>query len=175
MYKILLELNYSINIIKKGRRNVEEKLLLIYGKIDKKINQKNVSINEYEIIVNSWLEILENIDNNTLSFLKVSKPANAIEFYQPVFEFLDNFEKEKLKTKVVQELIIDFKFDYFNTATAKIIYELLAKFKRIKQQGIDIIIKWFYYEDDEDLLEEGKMMAEAVGLDFKFITLPENN
>jgi hypothetical protein len=120
-------------------------------------------------------EINFDIDNNTLSFLKVSKPANAIEFYQPVFEFLDNFEKEKLKTKVVQELIIDFKFDYFNTATAKIIYELLAKFKRIKQQGIDIIIKWFYYEDDEDLLEEGKMMAEAVGLDFKFITLPENN
>ncbi|MGC9375525.1 MAG: DUF1987 domain-containing protein [Bacteroidales bacterium] len=119
-------------------------------------------------------EINFDIDNNTLSFLKVSKPANAIEFYQPVFEFLDNFEKEKVKAKVVQELIIDFKFDYFNTATAKILYELLAKFKRIKKQGVDIIIKWFYHEEDEDLLEEGHMMAEAVGLDFKFITLPDN-
>ncbi|MDK2979085.1 MAG: hypothetical protein PWP52_1799 [Bacteroidales bacterium] len=120
-------------------------------------------------------EINFDIDNNTLSFLKVSKPANAIEFYQPVFEFLDNFENEKVKAKVVQELIIDFKFDYFNTATAKVIYELLAKFKRIKKQGVDIIIKWFYHEEDEDLLEEGQMMAEAVGLDFKFITLPESN
>ncbi|MEA2106562.1 MAG: DUF1987 domain-containing protein [Bacteroidota bacterium] len=120
-------------------------------------------------------EINFDIDNNTLSFLKVSKPANAIEFYQPVFEFLDNFEKEKVKAKVVQELIIDFKFDYFNTATAKILYELLAKFKRIKKQGVDIVIKWFYHEEDEDLLEEGQMMAEAVGLDFKFITLTESN
>ncbi|MDY6801416.1 MAG: DUF1987 domain-containing protein [Bacteroidota bacterium] len=117
-------------------------------------------------------EINFDIDNNTLSFLKVSKPANAFEFYQPVFEFLDNFEKEKVKAKVVQELIIDFKFDYFNTATAKILYDLLVKFKRIKKQGVDIIIKWFYHEEDEDLLEEGQMMAEAVGLDFKFI--PQN-
>ncbi|HSH50369.1 MAG TPA: DUF1987 domain-containing protein, partial [Bacteroidales bacterium] len=102
-------------------------------------------------------EINFDIDNNTLSFLKVSKPANAIKFYQPVFEFLDNFEKEKVKAKVIQELIIDFKFDYFNTATAKILYKLLAKFECIKQQGINIIINWFYHEEDEDLLEEGQM------------------
>src|SRR6056297_189707 len=117
-------------------------------------------------------EINFDIDNNTLSFLKVSKPANAIEFYQPVFEFLENFEKEKVKSKVVNQLIVDFNFDYFNTATAKILYELLNRFKRIKQQGVDIVINWFYYEEDDDLLEEGQMMAEAVGLDFKFI--PQN-
>jgi len=117
-------------------------------------------------------EINFDIDNNTLSFLKVSKPANAFEFYQPVFEFLDNFENEKVKSKVVNQLIVDFNFDYFNTATAKILYELLNRFKRIKQQGVDIVINWFYYEEDDDLLEEGQMMAEAVGLDFKFI--PQN-
>jgi len=120
-------------------------------------------------------EINFDIDNNTLSFLKVSKPANAFEFYQPVFEFLENFEKEKVKSKVVNQLIVDFNFDYFNTATAKILYELLNRFKRIKQQGVDIIINWFYHEEDDDLLEEGQIMAEAVGLDFNFITSPENN
>lgn len=120
-------------------------------------------------------EINFDIDNNTLSFLKVSKPANAIEFYRPVFEFIDNFEKEKVKSKVVKELVVDFKFDYFNTATAKILYELLEKFKKIKAQGVDIIINWFYHNDDEDLLEEGHIMSEAVGLDFKYITLNGNN
>ncbi len=73
-------------------------------------------------------EINFDIENNTLSFLKVSKPANAIEFYKPVFEFLDHFEKSKVKSKVINELVIDFKFDYFNTATAKILYELLKNF-----------------------------------------------
>ncbi len=114
-------------------------------------------------------EINFDIDNNILSFLKVSKPANAIEFYKPVFEFIDHFEKSKVKSKVIKELIIDFKFDYFNTATAKIIYELLAKFKRIQEQGVGIIINWYYHPDDEDLLEEGEIMSEAVDLSFNFI------
>ena len=114
-------------------------------------------------------EINFDIANNTLSFLKVSKPANAIEFYKPVFEFIDNFEKTKVKSKVVKELIIDFNFDYFNTATAKIIYELLAKFKKIKEQGVDIIINWYYHPDDDDLLEEGQIMSEALGLKFNYL------
>ena len=118
-------------------------------------------------------EINFDIENNTLSFLKVSKPANAIEFYKPVFEFLDHFEKLKVKTKVVKELVIDFKFDYFNTATAKILYELLKKIKNIQEQGLRIIINWYYHPEDEDLLEEGEIMSEALDLSFNFVPIPE--
>ena len=113
-------------------------------------------------------EISFDIETNTLSFLKVSKPANAIEFYKPVFEFIDHFEKSKVKSKVIKELIIDFKFDYFNTATAKIIYELLKKFKNIQEQGMKITINWYYYLEDEDLLEEGEIMSEAIDIPFIF-------
>jgi hypothetical protein len=120
-------------------------------------------------------EINFDIENNTLSFLKVSKPANAIEFYKPVFEFIDNFEKSKVKSKVAKELVIDFNFDYFNTATAKIIYELLARFKKIKQQGIDVIINWYYHPDDDDQLEEGQIMSEALDMPFNFIALEQDN
>ncbi|MCK5028153.1 MAG: DUF1987 domain-containing protein [Bacteroidales bacterium] len=101
-------------------------------------------------------EINFDIANNTLSFLKVSKPANAIDFYGPVFEFIDNF-------------------DYFNTATAKIIYELLARFKKIQKQGVNIIINWYYHPDDEDQLEEGQIMSEALDLPFQYIPLEEDN
>jgi len=114
-------------------------------------------------------EINFDIENNTLSFLKVSKPANAIKFYKPVFDFLDHFEKSKVKSKVIKELIIDFKFDYFNTATAKIIYELLKKIKNIQEQGMGIIINWYYHPEDEDLLEEGEIMSEALDLSFNFV------
>ena len=119
-------------------------------------------------------EINFDIDNNILSFLKVSKPANAIEFYKPVFKFIDHFEQSKVKSKVIKELIIDFKFDYFNTATAKIIYELLAKFKKIQEQGVGIIINWYYHPEDEDLLEEGEIMSEAVGISFIFIPIHDD-
>ena len=120
-------------------------------------------------------EISFDIENNTLSFLKVSKPANAITFYKPVFDFIENFEQAKVKSKVVKELVIDFKFDYFNTATAKVIYELLDKFSKIKKQGVDVIINWYYHPEDDDLLEEGQIMAEALGLHFNFIPTEEDN
>jgi hypothetical protein len=119
-------------------------------------------------------EINFDIENNTLSFLKVSKPANAITFYKPVLDFVDNFEKTKVKSKIAKELVIDFKFDYFNTATAKVIYELLNKFSKIKQQGVDVIINWYYDSDDEDLLEEGQIMAEALDLAFNFIPIEDH-
>lgn len=113
-------------------------------------------------------EINFDIDNNVLSFLKVSKPANAIDFYKPVFKFIDHFETLKVKSKVIKELIVNFNFDYFNTATAKIIYELLARFKSIEDQGVNVIVNWYYYSDDEDLLEEGQIMSEALDLAFLF-------
>ena len=118
-------------------------------------------------------EINFDIENNTLSFLKVSKPANAIDFYGPVFEFIDNFEKVKVKSKIAKELVIDFNFDYFNTATAKIIYELLEKFKKIQKQGVNIIINWYYHPEDDDLLEEGEIMSESLDLPFNFKILEE--
>lgn len=116
-------------------------------------------------------EINFDIDNNTLTFLKVSKPANAIEFYRPLFEYIDRFEQKKVQSKEVEQLSIDFKFDYFNTSSAKMIYELLGRFKRIEQQGVKVIINWYYHSDDDDLLEEGEMMSEAVKIPFNFITI----
>jgi hypothetical protein len=118
-------------------------------------------------------EINFDVENNKLSFLKVSKPANAITFYKPVFDFIDNFENTKVKSKVVQELVIDFKFDYFNTATAKVIYELLNKFTKIQKQGVEVVINWYYHPEDDDLLEEGQIMAEALNLNFNFKELEE--
>ncbi len=118
-------------------------------------------------------EINFDITNNTLSFLKVSKPGNAIDFYKPVFEFIDNFEKVKVKSKIAKELVIDFNFDYFNTATAKIIYELLEKFKNIQKQGVNVIINWYYHPEDDDLLEEGEIMSEALDLPFNYKMLEE--
>ena len=113
-------------------------------------------------------EVNFDIDNNTLTFLKVSKPENPREFYKPLYDFIDQFEKEKVKSKQIDKLSIDFKFQYFNTASVKILYELLEKVKKIQSHGIELIINWFYDSDDEDMLEEGEIMSEALNLPFNF-------
>jgi hypothetical protein len=116
-------------------------------------------------------EINFDIDNNTLTFLKVSKPENAIDFYRPLFDFIDRFENNKVKPKQVDHITIEFKFDYFNTSSAKVIHQLLTKFKKISQLGIKIDVNWYYADDDEDMLEDGQMISEAQGMPFNYVAL----
>ncbi len=116
-------------------------------------------------------EINFDIDNNTLSLLKVSKPENAIEFYKPLFDFIDRFETDVVKPKQIDQITVEFKFDYFNTSSAKIIHQLLTKFKKISRMGIKIDVNWYYPDDDEDMLEDGQMISEAQGMPFNYIAL----
>ncbi|MDX9695918.1 MAG: DUF1987 domain-containing protein [Bacteroidales bacterium] len=116
-------------------------------------------------------EINFDIDNNTLSLLKVSKPENAIEFYKPLFDFIDRFETDVVKPKQIDQITVEFKFDYFNTSSAKIIHQLLTKFKKISCMGIKIDVNWYYPDDDEDMLEDGQMISEAQGMPFNYIAL----
>lgn len=116
-------------------------------------------------------EVNFDIDNSTLTLLKVSKPENAIEFYKPLFDFIDRFEKNVVKPKQVDHITIEFKFDYFNTSSAKVIHQLLTRFKKISQMGIKIDVNWYYPDDDEDMLEDGQMISEAQGMPFNYISL----
>ncbi|HAN17977.1 MAG: hypothetical protein A2X13_10300 [Bacteroidetes bacterium GWC2_33_15] len=114
-------------------------------------------------------EITFDIDNSKLTLFKVSKPENAFNFYEPLFEFIKNFEIESSKSDGLKKLVIDFKYEYFNTATIKIIYDLLERLKELIQKGIEIKINWYYHPDDEDMLEDGQIMSDATGIPFNFI------
>ena len=116
-------------------------------------------------------EVNFDIDNNTLSLLKVSKPENAIDFYRPLFDFIDKFEQNKVQPKQVEQITLEFKFDYFNTSSAKVIHQLLTRFKKISEKGIRIDVNWYYSDDDEDMLEDGQMISEAQGIPFNYIAL----
>jgi len=114
-------------------------------------------------------EISFDVDNNTLTLFKVSKPENAFSFYEPLFEFIKKYESESIKSSDSKKLVIDFKYEYFNTATIKIIYDFLLRLKGLIKNGIQIEINWFYHPDDEDLLEDGQTMSEASEIPFNFI------
>jgi hypothetical protein len=88
-----------------------------------------------------------------------SLPEDVIEFYTPVVEWLKAYAKApNAKT------VFTFKLDYFNTASSKLILELLNTLKEIN--GIQV--EWYYQEDDEDILDAGKEFSEQVTIPFDF-------
>jgi len=63
-----------------------------------------------------------------------------------------------------------FKFDFFNIASSKRILLIFYKLMELQSKGIQVRIKWYYDEEDIDMLEIGEDYAVMVDqLSFSFI------
>jgi len=104
-------------------------------------------------------------ENNKIELSGHSLPENVQIFYSPLLEWVDAYmESPNEKTEVV------FKMDYYNTASSKMIFELLKKFDKLFSQGKDVEIHWYFSEDDEDMEEAGEDYSSIVDVPFKLIS-----
>jgi hypothetical protein len=93
-----------------------------------------------------------------------SLPEDVVSFYQPVLDWLDEYILHPLKKT---EFI--FKYIYFNTATSKLVQDILLRLERLKATGIEVNIMWYYEQDDEDMYEMGLEFKENIDLPFEII------
>ncbi|MCU0449534.1 MAG: DUF1987 domain-containing protein [Bernardetiaceae bacterium] len=90
-----------------------------------------------------------------------SLPEDAAEFYQPILDWL-----EKYATQANSSTNFHFKLEYFNTASSKLILDVLSKLEAVPGANIT----WYYHEDDEDMEEAGEEFSELVDVPFEFQT-----
>jgi len=92
-----------------------------------------------------------------------SIPEDAYSFYTPVYRWLERFNQE-----CKEDTLVEFKLEYFNTSSSKCILEILKILEKRKVSKVDI--KWFYEEDDEDMLDSGKDYKHLLSLPIQFET-----
>ncbi len=90
-----------------------------------------------------------------------SLPEDAAEFYSPILAWLTDYSAQ---ASPVTEFVI--KLEYFNTASSKLILDVLSKLEDVK--GAKVV--WYHYEDDEDMQEAGEEFSELVEVPFEFKT-----
>jgi hypothetical protein len=90
-----------------------------------------------------------------------SLPEDSAEFYRPVLEWIEKYGSE---ANPATEFV--FKLEYFNTASSKLILDVLSALEDIK--GMKIM--WYFHEDDEDMEEAGQEFSELVEIPFEFKT-----
>jgi hypothetical protein len=94
-----------------------------------------------------------------------SLPEDVVSFYQPVIDWLEEYKESPLEfTEFV------FKFIYFNTATSKLIQDILIKLEEIHELGHKVQVIWYYEEDDEDIEDLGEEFSENVDIPFELIS-----
>ena len=110
-------------------------------------------------------EVKLNKDEGKFEFAGRSLPENAKEFYNPIMEWLENYTSEpNEKTKVI------FNFEYFNTASSKMILDVIEKLKAIQENGKELDVDWYYLEEDDDMLEAGEDYSDITEIPFNFIS-----
>ena len=107
-------------------------------------------------------------ENNLFEITGRACPEDPVEFYKPVFEWL-----EKYATEPNGKTVFNFKLTYYNTATSKVLMMLLQKLEELKSDGNDVLIRWHYPDDDEDMQEAGEDYAEMVEIPFEMVSYEE--
>ncbi len=92
-----------------------------------------------------------------------SLPEDVNMFYEPILNWIDGYSEEPN-----EETRFDFKLEYFNTASSKIILDILLKFEEIVEAGHNVKIIWHYHEEEEDMLEAGEEYADIVDIPFEY-------
>jgi len=93
-----------------------------------------------------------------------SIPENSIEFYKPLVEWFENYSASpRAKTT------IEIQLEYFNTSSSKCLLDLLKQAEGMWKNGNEIVINWYYEEDDEDMLEAGEDYQSIIDVPFKMI------
>lgn len=94
-----------------------------------------------------------------------SLPEDVTAFYEPIIRWLDEYSSNPNP-----KTIFTFKLVYFNTASSKLLLDILMKLEQMHEDGKDMLIRWYYPEDDEDMQEAGEEYADIVDVPFEQVS-----
>jgi hypothetical protein len=92
-------------------------------------------------------------------------PEDAEKFFRPVLDWLEKYVEKPAKSTV-----LNLDLDYFNISSSKRILFILYKFNELAGHNLDVRVRWYYHEADEDMYEVGQDYAFMVKVPFEFIS-----
>jgi hypothetical protein len=120
-------------------------------------------------------EIFLSPQNNSFFIRGNSAPEDVRALFYPINEWIKSFIDEIIdgENKIFNnENPFKFQVDlsYFNSSSAKFLYDILLELKRLIPTGIPVIVEWIYEEGDSDMREAGIDISILAGFDFHYIS-----
>lgn len=97
-------------------------------------------------------------------FIGKSLPEDVASFYDPIIDWIGEYGENANDNSVFK-----FKLTYFNTASSKMILDILMKLEELSENGADIKVEWHYEEEDEDMEEAGEEYSDIVEVPFEMV------
>lgn len=113
-------------------------------------------------------------DENIFIIRGNSSPEDVRAMYYPIIEWIKIFvddviegEYKNFTSENPVKLQVD--LDYFNSSSAKFLYDIFSELKRLIDNKITVVVEWLYDEIDYDHKEAGMDIALLVEMEFIYI------
>ena len=93
----------------------------------------------------------------------VSLPENVLEFYEPVIDWIIRYFNDPNP-----ETTFEFKFNYLNTASSKMVSNILQILDEQYTNGMNVSVIWYYDIEDAEIKELGQDLSELMELPMEF-------
>ena len=104
-------------------------------------------------------------ENNMLCRIEGSSyPEDAHEIYQHVLDWLD-----RIQSSSSSQVIVEFDYDFLNSISHKKVWQILQQLKQFHNKGKSVKVKWFFEENDEDIMEAGEDLSELMNIPFELV------
>jgi hypothetical protein len=92
-----------------------------------------------------------NFDNKSgiMELRGVSYDEDSFSFYKQIYDWIDQYKQSPRDISV-----ININLAYFNTSSAKCIFDLLDRFVRLNKMGFQATINWYYTPEDDNMKDE---------------------
>jgi hypothetical protein len=104
----------------------------------------------------------------------ISSPEDVRVIYYPVIEWFKNYidslvEGNSGNYSNNAPLRFQVDLEYFNSSSAKFLYDIFLELKRLISSRIPVIVEWIYDEEDTDLQEAGSDISALVEMEFTYV------
>ncbi len=93
-----------------------------------------------------------------------SFPENIVNFYKPVLDWLENYIKNPN-----DKTLFEFEVEYFNSASTRIIVEIILHLEELLKKNKEVEIKWISKKSDRLMKELGEEIKDLSHLEFEKI------
>ncbi len=107
-----------------------------------------------------------NSEQGLLEIKGRSNPENTLDFYRPLVAWVDEYVQNP-----AEKTVVNVHLEHFNTSSSKSILEVFRALAPIHKANKDMVVNWFYEDDDEDILEAGENYESITGLPFRMVAI----
>lgn len=91
---------------------------------------------------------------------------NVTDFFTPVEDWISGYILSPAEVTYV-----DLNFEYFNSASAKVLIHLLQKITYVSLKHKKFVFNWYFEDGDEDIFERGEYFSSVLDVPFNFIKI----